>query len=123
MFTATYFAHYTGGMLESTAMSRSPKVALRLARAAAHHVMRQNRYTATSTQYTITRGNSVMHGSDFNPSQPIDLSVNLNPNYPPYSRYDDEPSGSHDLSDDAAVLASAGWGTDEDYGYFGHDDN
>jgi hypothetical protein len=29
---------------------------------------------------------------------------------------DDEPHGSHDLSDDADALASAGFGTDEDYG-------
>lgn len=27
-----------------------------------------------------------------------------------------------DLNDDAEALASAGWGTDEDYGYFGGDD-
>lgn len=26
---------------------------------------------------------------------------------------------SNDLSDDADALASAGWGTDEDYGYYG----
>jgi hypothetical protein len=30
--------------------------------------------------------------------------------------WDDEPQGSHDLSDDGDALASAGWGTDEDYG-------
>ncbi len=35
---------------------------------------------------------------------------------------DGEPLGSHDLSDDADALASAGWGTDEDYGYFGSED-
>ncbi len=29
---------------------------------------------------------------------------------------DDEPHGSHDMSDDADALASAGYGTDEDYG-------
>lgn len=29
---------------------------------------------------------------------------------------DDEPMGSDDMSDDAAALASAGWGSDEDYG-------
>lgn len=34
---------------------------------------------------------------------------------------DGEPEGSYDLSDDAAALASAGWGTDEDYGYYGDD--
>ena len=34
---------------------------------------------------------------------------------------DGEPHGSHDLSDDAEALASAGWGTDEDYGYYGDD--
>jgi hypothetical protein len=32
-----------------------------------------------------------------------------------------EVTGCDDLSDDAAVLASAGWGTDEDYG--GYDDD
>ena len=32
--------------------------------------------------------------------------------------YDDEPMGSYDLSDDAWALASAGHGTDEDYGLF-----
>lgn len=36
---------------------------------------------------------------------------------------DGEPFGSHDLSDDADALASAGFGTDEDYGYFGHDED
>ena len=35
---------------------------------------------------------------------------------------DDEPHGSHDLSDDAEALASAGWGTDEDYGDYGSDE-
>lgn len=34
---------------------------------------------------------------------------------------DGEPEGSHDLSDDAEALASAGFGTDEDYGYYGDD--
>ena len=34
---------------------------------------------------------------------------------------DGEPEGSFDLSDDAEALASAGWGTDEDYGYYGED--
>lgn len=29
---------------------------------------------------------------------------------------DEEPQGSHDLSDDGDALASAGFGTDEDYG-------
>ena len=37
------------------------------------------------------------------------------------AQYVDEPEGSHDLSDDAEALASAGWGTDEDYGYYGED--
>jgi hypothetical protein len=32
---------------------------------------------------------------------------------------DDEPRGSHDLSDDGDALASAGHGTDEDYGGWG----
>ena len=34
---------------------------------------------------------------------------------------DGEPQGSYDLSDDAEALASAGFGTDEDYGYYGDD--
>ncbi len=36
--------------------------------------------------------------------------------------WDDEPQGSHDLSDDGDALASAGWGTDEDYGGGGNED-
>jgi hypothetical protein len=36
-------------------------------------------------------------------------------------RNDGEPRGSHDLSDDAEALASAGHGTDEDYGGYGMD--
>jgi hypothetical protein len=35
---------------------------------------------------------------------------------------DEEPMGSHDMSDDAEALASAGRGSDEDYGYY-QDDN
>jgi hypothetical protein len=31
------------------------------------------------------------------------------------------PYNCHDMSDDAHALASAGYGTDEDYGYFGDD--
>ena len=34
---------------------------------------------------------------------------------------DGEPMGSFDLSDDAEALASAGWGTDEDYGFYGYE--
>lgn len=34
----------------------------------------------------------------------------------------DEPLGMTDVEADADTLASAGWGTDEDYGYFGEDD-
>jgi hypothetical protein len=33
----------------------------------------------------------------------------------------DDDNGRDDFSDDADVLASAGWGTDEDYGYYGND--
>jgi hypothetical protein len=36
---------------------------------------------------------------------------------------DGEPAGPNDLSDDAEALASAGRGTDEDYGYFGGEDD
>ena len=35
---------------------------------------------------------------------------------------DCEPCGSHDLSDDAEALASAGFGSDEDYGCYGGED-
>jgi hypothetical protein len=36
--------------------------------------------------------------------------------------FDDcEPEGSYDLWDDGDALASAGFGTDEDYGYYGDD--
>jgi hypothetical protein len=34
----------------------------------------------------------------------------------------DEPMGMSDVEADADTLASAGWGTDEDYGYFGGDE-
>ena len=34
---------------------------------------------------------------------------------------DDEPHGSYDLSDDGDALASAGFGTDEDYGGYSDD--
>jgi len=41
-----------------------------------------------------------------------------------YHSNDDGDRGSHDLSDDAEALASAGHGTDEDYGYYGgNEDN
>jgi hypothetical protein len=33
----------------------------------------------------------------------------------------EDPTGLTDVEADAATLASAGWGTDEDYGYFGDD--
>lgn len=32
-------------------------------------------------------------------------------------------SGRDDLSDDGDALASAGWGTDEDYGYYGDNED
>jgi len=32
---------------------------------------------------------------------------------------EEEPYSADDYSDDAEALASAGWGTDEDYGYYG----
>ena len=35
---------------------------------------------------------------------------------------DEEPTGSYNLSDDGDALASAGFGTDEDYGYYGGED-
>ncbi len=38
----------------------------------------------------------------------------------PEEYYDDEPMGMTDVEADADTLRSAGWGTDEDYGFFGH---
>ena len=35
--------------------------------------------------------------------------------------YEDDRT-TFDMSDDAEALASAGWGTDEDYGYYGGED-
>ena len=35
--------------------------------------------------------------------------------------YEDDRTA-FDMSDDADALASAGWGTDEDYGYYGGED-
>lgn len=40
-------------------------------------------------------------------------------NHDPYDAEDDRTT--FDMSDDADALASAGWGTDEDYGYYGDD--
>lgn len=40
----------------------------------------------------------------------------------PWDREDFEPDYCMDLSDDAEVLASAGWWSDADYGYFDGDD-
>jgi len=34
----------------------------------------------------------------------------------------DEPEGMSDVEADADTLASAGWGTDEDYGWYGYED-
>lgn len=36
---------------------------------------------------------------------------------------DGYPYNCHDLSDDGEALASAGFGTDEDYGYYGDGDD
>ena len=35
--------------------------------------------------------------------------------------YDEPDDGMTDVEADADALASAGWGTDEDYGYYGDD--
>ena len=40
-----------------------------------------------------------------------------------YGEGDGEPSDSYDSSDDADALASAGFGSDEDYGYYGQDES
>ena len=37
-------------------------------------------------------------------------------------REDDDTPTTFDYYDDAEALASAGWGTDEDYGYYGGED-
>lgn len=36
-----------------------------------------------------------------------------------YDEYEDEDDGLTDVEADAMALAGAGWGTDEDYGYYG----
>ncbi len=46
-----------------------------------------------------------------------DICENLEPEEP--EEENDEPRGPDDMSDDAEALASAGRGTDEDYGYYG----
>jgi hypothetical protein len=38
-----------------------------------------------------------------------------------YEYEDYEPDYCNGMEDDAYALASAGWGTDEDYGYYGDD--
>jgi len=44
---------------------------------------------------------------------------NDDPNYDDYDDfYDDSTDGDHD-----SAMESAGWGTDEDYGYFGEDND
>jgi hypothetical protein len=43
----------------------------------------------------------------------------LKQHYAEYHDDNDGDRGSHDMSDDAEALASAGHGTDEDYGYYG----
>lgn len=40
----------------------------------------------------------------------------------PEEYYDDEPMDMTDVEADADTLRSAGWGTDEDYGFFGGGD-
>ena len=47
----------------------------------------------------------------------------LKQHYAEYHSDNDGDQGSHDLSDDAEALASAGHGTDEDYGYYGNDED
>ena len=43
------------------------------------------------------------------------------PEQPHPEDYDEEPSGMNDVETDADTLVSVGWGTDEDYGYYGDD--
>jgi len=51
--------------------------------------------------------------NDFNGEQILDDTM--------FEEVDDEEDF-FDAFDDAQALASAGWGTDEDYGYYGSDD-
>ena len=48
------------------------------------------------------------------------FSTDVDDQTPPEEEFDDddEPVGSYNLSDDGDALASAGFGTDEDYGYY-----
>ena len=60
-------------------------------------------------------------GSGFCSAECEDAANNVESHYS-YEEEDGEPQGSYDLSDDGDALASAGFGTDEDYGYFGGED-
>jgi len=53
----------------------------------------------------------------FDETDPVDVQQVVDN----YWDFEDEFLG-NDFSDDADALASAGWGTDEDYGYFGEED-
>jgi len=46
----------------------------------------------------------------------------IEPLHPDYDPDAEDDRTTFDMSDDADALASAGWGTDEDYGYFGGED-
>ena len=55
---------------------------------------------------------------DQQPQQPDDMPVMLDEAFP--DRFaSDEPIDMTDVEADADTLASAGWGTDEDYGHYG----
>ena len=53
----------------------------------------------------------------FDETDPVDVQQVVDN----YWDFEDEFLG-NDFSDDADALASAGWGTDEDYGYYGEED-
>lgn len=46
----------------------------------------------------------------------------IEPLHPDYDPDAEDDRTTFDMSDDADALASAGWGTDEDYGYYGGED-
>jgi len=56
----------------------------------------------------------------FDETDPVDVQKVID-ELDDYWDFEDEFLG-NDFSDDADALASAGWGTDEDYGYFGEED-
>ena len=71
--------------------------------------------------YCAECGDAIGHACDYEP--PVQEGEILychecsDQNEPPEDDFDDSMDGDHD-----SAMTSAGWGTDEDYGYFGGDE-